>query len=63
MNVSLEVQWLTSTFFFRAPITISAGCRLILSVREAAAHHGSNPATISAFVARDGPREEDSHTV
>ncbi|KAL4076400.1 hypothetical protein J3A83DRAFT_2200375 [Scleroderma citrinum] len=34
-NVSLEVQWLADTLLFRAPITISAGCRLILSIRQA----------------------------
>ena len=34
-GVSREVTWLADTLLFRAPITISAGCRLILSIRQA----------------------------
>ncbi|KAL4081344.1 hypothetical protein V8B97DRAFT_10438 [Scleroderma yunnanense] len=34
--VNTKIQWLANILFFRAPITILAGCRLILSIREAA---------------------------
>jgi len=32
---NITVQWLTNDLLFRVPFTILAGCRLILSVREA----------------------------
>ncbi|KAL4081359.1 hypothetical protein V8B97DRAFT_1922225 [Scleroderma yunnanense] len=35
-SVSPEVQWLAFTLLHRAPSTITAGCRLILSIRKAA---------------------------
>jgi len=35
-DVSMEVGWFADTLLFRAPIAISAGCRLILSIRQAA---------------------------
>ena len=64
---SLEIQWLGDTLLFSAPITIAAGCRLILSLREATSHHlvaGSNPVTISDFIVQDEPwRGQDTCTV
>ncbi|KAL4081347.1 hypothetical protein V8B97DRAFT_13449 [Scleroderma yunnanense] len=35
-TANLKAEWLADTLLFRAPITILAGCRLILSIREAA---------------------------
>jgi len=58
-DASLEIQWLGDVLLFCAPITIIAGCRLILSLREVASHcliSGSNPVTISAFEVQDEPR-------
>ena len=64
-GVSLEIQWLAGALFLRAPITLSVGCRLILSVQEAASHQltsGSYPVMVSTFVAvGDELREEDSY--
>ena len=60
-----KIDWLAHILFVHAPITISVGCRLILSVQEAASHHltlGSHPA-ISTFVVGDGLQEEDSYIV
>ncbi|KIM66414.1 hypothetical protein SCLCIDRAFT_1211172 [Scleroderma citrinum Foug A] len=34
-NGSIKFQWFADTFLIRAPITISAGCCLILSIRQA----------------------------
>ncbi|KIM57302.1 hypothetical protein SCLCIDRAFT_28912 [Scleroderma citrinum Foug A] len=33
-GVSQEVTWFADTLLFRAPVAISAGCRLILSIRQ-----------------------------
>ncbi|KAL4081393.1 hypothetical protein V8B97DRAFT_18569 [Scleroderma yunnanense] len=52
-SVSLKVQWLADTLLFRAPITILAGCRLILSIREAA----------SSFRLRDSDSNFDQTTI
>ena len=60
-----EIQWFANILFLRAPVALCAGCRLILSVQEAASHDltlGSRPA-MSTFVVGDGPREEDSYVV
>ena len=57
-HASLEIQWLGDALLFGAPISIAAGCRLILSLREVASHRlisGSNPVTISAFAVQDEP--------
>ena len=64
-GVSLEIRWLASALFLRAPVIISVGCRLILSVHEAASHRstsGSHP-VMSTFVVRDGLCEEDTSVV
>ena len=58
-GVSLEIKEFADTLFRRAPIAISVGCRLILSVHEAASLQltlGSHP-VMSTFVARDGSRD------
>ena len=66
-DVSLEIQWLGDSLLFSAPITIIAGCRLILSLRGMTSHHlvsGSNPVTISASTVQDEPRRgKDTYTV
>ena len=64
VGVSIDNQWLADALFLSAPITTAAGCRLILSVREAASHYhhlpsASNPVSISIFAVQDGPLEED----
>lgn len=62
---NIDNQWLADALFLSAPITTAAGCRLILSVRDAASHYhhllasASNPVSISIFAVRDGPLEED----
>ena len=64
-RASLEIHWFADSLFLLAPITLSVGCRLILSVQEAASHHltlGSHP-VMSTFSARNGSREEDSSYV
>ena len=63
-GVSQEVEEFANTLFRRAPIGISVGCRLILSVHEAASHQltlGSHP-VMSTFVVREGPREDDNNS-
>ncbi|KIM61538.1 hypothetical protein SCLCIDRAFT_121892, partial [Scleroderma citrinum Foug A] len=66
-DVSLEIQWLGNVLLFSAPVTIAAGCRLILSLREGTSHHlvsGSNPVTISASTVQDEPwRGKDTYIV
>ena len=66
-GASLEIQWLSDALLFCAPITIAAGCRLILSLRGAASHRlgsGSNPVTISEFIVQDEPwRGKDTYIV
>lgn len=66
-DVSLEIQWLGNVLLFSAPITIAAGCRLILSLREETSHHlvsGSNPVTISASTVQDETwRGKDTYIV
>ena len=60
----LQVRWLADTLLFRSPITISAGCRLILSVQEATSQRftlGSDPAMLSSFVAQDEPWQDDTY--
>ena len=37
-----KVQWLADALLFRAPVTILAGCRLILSIRRATSLLQSN---------------------
>ena len=64
-GVALEIAWLADALFRRAPITLVAGCRLILSVQEAISHHltsGSHP-VMSTFVAGDELQEEDTYVV
>ncbi|KIM61545.1 hypothetical protein SCLCIDRAFT_877647 [Scleroderma citrinum Foug A] len=62
-DASLEIQWLAQFLLWAAPITISAGCRLILSIREAVSSQCSTSVpsrTMSTFVAQDGSwRGED----
>ena len=64
---SLKIEWLANALFLRAPITISVGYRLIISVREAASHHltsDSHPVMMRAFfVVGDEVREEDNYVV
>ena len=64
-GISFEIQWLGTTLFLRAPIAISVGCRLIISVQEAGSHYftsGSHSVMISTFVAvRDELQEDDSY--
>lgn len=58
-NVSLKIQWLRDSAFFRAPFTISAGCRLILSIREASSNYlSSNPVAMSTIIYQDGSGED-----
>ena len=64
-GVSPEVEELADTLFRRAPIIISVGCRLILSVHEAASqclHSGSHP-VMSTFVVGVGLQEEGTSVV
>ncbi|KAL4081351.1 hypothetical protein V8B97DRAFT_1862995 [Scleroderma yunnanense] len=66
-GVSLKVQWIADTLLFKAPVTIMVGCRLILSIREAAtspahSHSTSNTLVLSTVVFGDrARREEDTH--
>ncbi|KIM57308.1 hypothetical protein SCLCIDRAFT_130746, partial [Scleroderma citrinum Foug A] len=62
-DASLKLHWLAQSLPFGGPITICAGCRLILSIREVASsqHLTSVPSrTMSAFVAHGSWRGEDS---
>ncbi|KIM63759.1 hypothetical protein SCLCIDRAFT_116507, partial [Scleroderma citrinum Foug A] len=63
-DVSLKIQWLAQILLWAAPITISAGCRLILSIREAVSPRCSTSVscrTMTAFAVQDGG--EDSRIV
>jgi len=69
-SVSLEVQWFADTLLFRAPVTILVGCRLVLSIREAARlpdsrSYGTDSSTIvlSTVVFGDRPYggEDSTH--
>ena len=54
----VEDQWLADALFLSAPITNAAGCRLILSVREAASRQltsASKLLTMSTLVVPDEP--------
>ena len=64
-DMSLEIRVLTDILLWGAPIIISVGCRLILSVREAASSHhitsvSGTSHTMGAFVVQDQLRGEDS---
>lgn len=59
----IENQWLPRTLLFKAPIAISAGCRLILSVKEGVSHHlisDTNVIMTSTFAFRSDTWEEDT---
>ena len=66
-DMSPEIEGLAKTLLLGVPIAIPVGCRLILSIREAASLHHLCPISghiISTFVAQDGSRrEEDSRSV
>ena len=66
-DASLKIQWLAQILLWSAPITISAGCRLILSIREAVSSQCSTAVsrrTMSAFAVQDESwKEEDSRIV
>ena len=66
-NMSPEIEGLANTLLLGAPIAVSVGCRLILSIREAASSHHLCPISgriMSTFVVRDGSlRGEDSRIV
>ena len=56
-GMNSEIEVLTNTLLLDVPIAIPVGCRLILSIREAASSHDISSVssrTMSAFVARDG---------
>ena len=48
-DVNMKVQWFADTLLFRVPITISAGCRLILSVGRATASSSKQYSSISIW--------------
>jgi len=62
-SVSLEVQWFADTLLFRAPVTILVGCRLVLSIREAARPPDSSTIVLSTVVFGDRPYggEDSTH--
>ena len=66
-NLSPEIEGLANTLLLGAPIAISVGCRLILSIREAASPHhlySASSRTMSAFIVQDrSQRGEDSRIV
>ncbi|KIM57304.1 hypothetical protein SCLCIDRAFT_1138909 [Scleroderma citrinum Foug A] len=48
-GVSDEVTWFADTLLFRAPVAIFAGCRLILSIRQAAGSSTVRQYSMSAW--------------
>ena len=66
-GMNSEIEVLTNTLLLDVPIAIPVGCRLILSIREAASSHHLCPISgpiMSTFVVQDGSRrEEDSRIV
>ena len=65
-DASPEIEGLTNTHLFGVPFAIPVGCRLILSIREAASSHRLPPTSgrrTSTFVVQDGSRSgKDRHT-
>ena len=49
-DLSLKVQWFADTLLFRAPVTIAVGCRLVLSIREAATSPAHSYASSNTMV-------------
>jgi len=66
-RMSPEIEVLTNTLLLGIPIAIPVGCRLILSIREAASLHHLCPISgriMSTFIVQDGSwRGEDSRIV
>ena len=56
-GVSKEVTWFADTLLFRAPIAISAGCRLILSIRQATSSSTKEHSSVSTW---DAPCRADA---
>ncbi|KIM57306.1 hypothetical protein SCLCIDRAFT_1139539 [Scleroderma citrinum Foug A] len=56
-GVSKEVTWFADTLLFRAPIAISAGCRLILSIRQATSSSTKQHSSVSTW---DAPCRADA---